>query len=99
MNETFARRYVTGDGDLNKALGRIIRLRDAAPIQIVGVAKDSTYGSIGTPPPPVFYLPYLQQGGPNATLHVRTEGDPAIVYRQFARKWPHWMRKSLRSQC
>jgi predicted permease len=79
VNETFARRYVTGDGDLSKALGRIIRLRDAAPIQIVGVAKDSTYGSIGTPPPPVFYLPYLQQGGPNATLHVRTEGDPAIV--------------------
>ncbi len=79
VNETFARRYVTGDGDLSKALGRIIRLRDAAPIQIVGVAKDSTYGSIGTPPPPVFYLPYLQQGGPIATLHVRTDGDPAIL--------------------
>ena len=78
-NETLARRYITSDSDLSRALGRIIRLRDGAPIQIVGIAKDSSYGSIGTPPSPVFYLSYLQQGGPNATLHVRTEGDPALV--------------------
>jgi ABC-type antimicrobial peptide transport system permease subunit len=31
------------------------------------------------PPPPVFYLPYQQQGGPNATLLVRTESDPATI--------------------
>jgi putative ABC transport system permease protein len=79
VNETLARRYITSDSDLSRALGRIIRLRDGAPIQIVGIAKDSSYGSIGTPPSPVFYLSYLQQGGPNATLHVRTEGDPALV--------------------
>jgi predicted permease len=79
VNETLARRYLTGDGDLSNALGHIIRLRDGAPIQIVGVAKDSTYGSIGTPPPPVFYLAYLQQGSSNATLQVRTEGDPSII--------------------
>lgn len=80
VNETLARRYITSDSDLSRALGRIIRLRDGAPIQIVGIAKDSSYGSIGTPPSPVFYLSYLQQGGPNATLHVRTEGDPALVF-------------------
>jgi predicted permease len=79
VNETLARRYITSDSDLSRALGRIIRLRDGAPIQIVGIAKDSSYGSIGMPPSPVFYLSYLQQGGPNATLHVRTEGDPALV--------------------
>jgi putative ABC transport system permease protein len=79
VNETLARRYITSDSDLSRALGRIIRLRDGAPIQIVGIAKDSSYGSIGMLPSPVFYLSYLQQGGPNATLHVRTEGDPALV--------------------
>jgi putative ABC transport system permease protein len=79
VNETLARRYITSDSDLSRALGRIIRLRDGAPIQIVGIAKDSSYGSIGMPPSPVFYLSYLQQGGPNTTLHVRTEGDPALV--------------------
>jgi predicted permease len=79
VNETLAKRYLTGDGDLSKALGHLIRLRDNAPIQIVGVAKDSSYGSIGNPPPPVFYLAYQQQGGPNATLVVRTVSDPAIL--------------------
>ena len=43
-------------------------------------AKDSSYGDqLGTPPPPVFYLPYLQQGGPRATLHVRSDADPAVI--------------------
>jgi macrolide transport system ATP-binding/permease protein len=79
VNETLAKRYLTGEGDLSKALGRIIRLRDNLPIQIVGVARDSSYGSIFDPPPPVFYLSYQQQGGPKATLLVRTESDPAIV--------------------
>jgi len=83
VNETLAKRYLTGEGDLSKALGRIIRLRDNAPIQIVGVAKDSSYGSMFDPPPPVFYLPYQQQGGPNATLVVRTESEPAIVIPAF----------------
>ncbi|HEY2822711.1 MAG TPA: ABC transporter permease [Candidatus Acidoferrum sp.] len=72
VNETLATRYITGAGDLSKALGRIIRLRDGKPIQIVGVAKDSSYGGqIGAPPPPVYYFPYDQQGGSRATLVVR----------------------------
>jgi ABC-type antimicrobial peptide transport system permease subunit len=80
VNETLAKRYLTGEGDLGQALGHIIRLRDTAPIQIVGVAKDSSYGGQpGNPPPPVVYLAYQQQGGPSATLVVRTESDPALV--------------------
>jgi macrolide transport system ATP-binding/permease protein len=72
VNETFATRYLTSPGDLRKALGRIMRLRDGKPIQIVGVARDSSYGGqIGAPPPPVYYFPYDQQGGPRATLVVR----------------------------
>ncbi|HUE43530.1 MAG TPA: ABC transporter permease [Candidatus Sulfotelmatobacter sp.] len=76
VNETLASRYITAPGDLSKALGRIMRLRDGKPIQIVGVAKDSSYGGqIGAPPPAVFYLPYDQQGGPRATLVVRMSGN------------------------
>ncbi len=72
VNETFATRYLTSPGELRKALGRIIRLRDGKPIQIVGVVKDSSYGGqIGGPPPPVYFFPYDQQGGPRATLVVR----------------------------
>jgi predicted permease len=72
VNETMASRYLTGSGDMSKALGRVMRLRDGKPIQIVGVAKDSSYGGqIGAPPPPVYYFPYDQQGGSRATLVVR----------------------------
>jgi putative ABC transport system permease protein len=77
VNETLARRYIVEKDSLDKALGHILRLRDNVPIQIVGVVKDSSNGAIGQPPPPVFYLPYLQQGGSRVTLQLRTNGDPA----------------------
>jgi putative ABC transport system permease protein len=79
VNETLARRYIVGKSSLDKALGRILRLRDNAPIQIVGVVKDSSNGAVGEPPPPVFYLPYLQQGSSRVTLQLRTEGDPTAL--------------------
>jgi len=79
VNETLARRYIVNDGDLEKAVGHKIALRDHDSIPIVGVVKDSNYGNIGTPPFPVFYMSYAQMGRPSATLHVRTEGDPAAM--------------------
>ncbi len=79
VNETLARRYIINEDSFDKVLGHILRLRDNVPIQIVGVVKDSSNGAIGQPPPPVFYLPYLQQGGSRATLQLRTEGDPTAL--------------------
>jgi predicted permease len=79
VNETFARRYVVDKDGLDKALGHILRLRDNAPIRIVGVVKDSSNGAISQPPPPVFYLPYLQEGSSRVTLQLRTEGDPTAL--------------------
>src|SRR4029077_10628028 len=79
VNETLARRYIVDKDILDKALGHILRLRDNVPIQIVGVVKDSSNGAVGQPPPPVFYLPYLQDGTSRATLQLRTEGDPTAL--------------------
>ncbi|MGA8440406.1 MAG: ABC transporter permease [Candidatus Sulfotelmatobacter sp.] len=79
VNETLARRYIVENASLDKALGHILRLRDNSPLQIVGVVKDSSNGSISEPPPPVFYLPYLQQGSSRATLELRTQGDPIAL--------------------
>jgi putative ABC transport system permease protein len=83
VNETLARRYIVGDGELDKALGHNIRLRDHDQITIVGVVKDSNYGRIGAPVDPVFYMPYSQMGRPGATLHVRAEGNPANLAPQI----------------
>jgi predicted permease len=79
VNETLARRYIVKNDSLEKALGRILRLRDNLPIRIVGVVKDSSNGSLSEPPPPVFYLPYLQAGSSGATLQLRSEGDPTAL--------------------
>jgi predicted permease len=80
VNETLAKRYITPNGEVSKALGHILRLRDNAPLQIVGVVKDSSNGgSAGDPAPPVFYLPYFEQGGSAATLYVRADGDPSTL--------------------
>jgi predicted permease len=79
INETLARRYIVKEDSFDKALGHILRLRDNVPIQIVGVVKDSSNGAIDQPPPPVFYLPYLQQGSSRVTLQLRTEGDPTAL--------------------
>jgi putative ABC transport system permease protein len=79
VNETLARRYIVGNGDLEKALGHNLRLRDHDHISIVGVVKDSNYGNIGGPAVPVFYMSYGQMGRPAGTLHVRTEGDPTAM--------------------
>ena len=84
VNETLAKRYITPDGDVSKALGHVLRLRDNAPLQIVGVVKDSSSGGpLGTPPPPVFYLPYFEQGDSKATLHVRADGSPSALVSQI----------------
>jgi predicted permease len=83
VNEMFARRYIVGDGDLEKAIGHNIRLRDHDQITIVGVVKDSNYGRIGAPVDPVFYMAYSQMGRPSAMLHVRTQGNPGSLTPQI----------------
>jgi predicted permease len=79
VNESLARRYIVGNGDLDRAIGHILRLRDNKPISVVGVVMDSLTGGIGLPAHPIFYTPYAQTGSANATLFVRTQGDPGAM--------------------
>jgi ABC-type antimicrobial peptide transport system permease subunit len=79
VNETLARRYIVGNGDLEKAIGHNIQLRDHDRISIIGIVKDSNYGNIGGPTMPVFYMSYARMGRPSGTLHLRTDGDPTAM--------------------
>jgi predicted permease len=86
VNETLATKFVAQGLDPSKAVGRILRLRDNVPIRIVGVVKDSNNGGpLGAPAPPVFYLPYFQQGPSQGTLVVRSTGDPSSLVPQVRR--------------
>lgn len=46
-------------------------------LEVVGVARNSKYGFLGEKAPMYLYLPIAQSYASEATLHVRTEGDPA----------------------
>ena len=75
VNETFARRFITGKGNLDEALGHVFRRRDDIPIQIVGIVKDSVYGvttPLGSPASPVFYVPFLQYTDSYAAIQAKT---------------------------
>lgn len=54
-------------------------------IDVVGVARNSKYGFLGEEPPMYLYLPITQSYASEATLHVRTEGDPASLIEPVRR--------------
>jgi putative ABC transport system permease protein len=86
VNETMARRFWP-DGD---AIGRRFRPGpDRAPIEVVGIARDSRYRTLGETAQPHVYLPFAQSDGQSATVIVRAAGDPRpllpVVQRELER--------------
>jgi predicted permease len=83
VNQSLAARYWPGQN----ALGKRFRLDDeAAPVEIVGVAADSVYLTLGEGPTPFLYLPLGQRYVGTATLHVRAAGSPAGLVAQVRRE-------------
>lgn len=84
VNETLARRYITGH-----AIGRRMRLgaADGSPITIVGVMADvKTYG-LGDPAlaTPEIYVPHAQQPAGTMSLVIKTRSDDARAALAHAR--------------
>ncbi|HEX6107187.1 MAG TPA: ABC transporter permease [Gemmatimonadales bacterium] len=79
VNESFARRFWPA-GD---ALGRRIVVGDVRR-EIVGVARDGKYTSLGEPPLPYYYLPWEQAYEPGMVLQVRTARDPQAILPALA---------------
>lgn len=81
INEAFARRYLPGADPVGNAVGKRVSFASAeGPYwQIVGVAQDGKYFSIGEVARPFIYLPMPQSYEPRATLLVRTVSDPRAM--------------------
>ena len=76
VNQEMASRLWPGE----EAVGRTFQFFGApGSIEVVGVAADSTYGFLGEETPMYLYLPMTQSYASEATLHVRTEGDPEAL--------------------
>ena len=77
MNETLAGKLWPGQDALGK---RISLIGPEGPfLEVVGVARDGKYHSLGETPRPYIYQPVLQSYDPKMTLVVRTTGEPRSV--------------------
>jgi len=81
VNETMARRFWQGP---QSALGRRMRIEERGNVlspyyEVVGVAKDSKYRSLGEEPQSFFYVSALQDYRQMMVLHARTVGDPSLL--------------------
>jgi predicted permease len=74
INETMAKRSWPNQDPIGK---RFRVYGEDWIIEIVGVVRDAKYATLGENPTPYFYLPIRQHFSQNATLHVRTQGDPS----------------------
>jgi predicted permease len=81
VNETFARRFFPGPNPVESAIGKRVSTKgpEGPFVQIVGVAKDGKYFSIGETPRPFIYFSMLQSYSPSAILLVRTSSDPKAM--------------------
>ena len=77
VNEAFVSRYFDGE----EALGKRLSFRGAQGpwSQIVGVARDIKYRTLGEAPRPYVYVALQQNHETGMALHVRTIGDPVSV--------------------
>jgi predicted permease len=74
VNETVARRLWPNE----EVIGRRFRFYgDEAPREIIGVARNSKYGTLGEDPQNAIYIPLAQNYAEVMVLFVRTDGDPA----------------------
>jgi predicted permease len=73
VNETMARRFWPG----TDAIGGRFRTAVTGPsLEIIGIARDSRYRTLGESGEPHVYLPFAQSDGQSATVIVRAAGDP-----------------------
>jgi predicted permease len=82
VNATLAARLWPGANPL----GRSIVVQKAA-LQVVGVVRDSRYGSVWDEPHFDLYVADSQAGAPANYLILRTSGNPAGVAATVAKEW------------
>jgi macrolide transport system ATP-binding/permease protein len=76
INEAAAHRFGPDQDPVGK---RFKFFGEPYVVQVVGVAHDAKYGTLGEEPTPYMYLPLIQTPSPALTLFFRSSGDPRSV--------------------
>ena len=83
VNEAAANAYWPG----GNPIGKFIRMfGESAPVEVIGVARNANYRSMGEPPQPFAYFSLQQYYFPTAVLYVRTSGEPEAVLASVRRE-------------
>jgi predicted permease len=87
VNETLARQFWPGQ----QAIGQRLRPlagdgRAAEPVEIVGIAADSNYVTVGETKRPFLYHPLAQEYTPRVTMLVRAPGSAASAFAMIRRE-------------
>ena len=77
VNETMAQRYWPNRDPIGARLE--IQGDGGGPAEVIGIARDSKYGSVNERPMPFLYRSYNQGKETGAALFVQTEGSPETV--------------------
>jgi predicted permease len=77
LNETLAATLWPGEDALGKRVS--VSGPEGPFLEVIGVARDGKYRSLGEAPHPYIYQPLLQSYDPKMTLVVRTKGEPQSV--------------------
>ncbi|MFL6207315.1 MAG: ABC transporter permease [Pyrinomonadaceae bacterium] len=92
INETFAKRYFPNQDPLGQ---RVSLSGTQGPwLEVVGLARDSKYITLGETPAPFAYQPLAQRHESGMSLLVRTSGDPAS-YLPAVRGAVHGVERNL----
>src|SRR5712675_472249 len=81
VNQTMAAQYWRG----KNPIGQRVQVKGRW-MQVVGVAKDSKYGSVREPPKPFFYVPLLQNFSRGPDLFIRTSLNPQTIATALTRE-------------
>jgi predicted permease len=79
VNLEFARRLLHTKSNEAAAVGRIYKNRTGKQIQIVGLVADGKYLTLSETPAPAAFMPISQNPQTNASVVVRTSGDPRAM--------------------
>ena len=76
INETMARQFWPGEDAIGK---RFKFFGDDQFTTVIGIAKNSKYNGVAEDPIPFIYQPVRQNYTPNATIHVRAQGNAGAL--------------------